>query len=268
MKRAIKFSVIALVAYVIFLFVTFPAARAYQYISNQLPPTIKLYGLKGSIWSGQAELITLASQQYSNASWRFQPKSLFTGAAVFYLDLDNGQSQIKGNVGINLSKSIVLEDLLLQQELVDLQALAQASATVGGKISGRVKSLIMSPSKISEADANFVLRDVALLLPRRTEWGDFKLDISKPDTETIAKISDQGGPLLADGTVNISETNDYNVSLAVQAASGASNDLIQGIDLFGRPGNDGKVRLNYKGSLSQLLGIEASVKPTADDKPT
>ncbi|MBL1432593.1 MAG: hypothetical protein COC09_03305 [Gammaproteobacteria bacterium] len=267
MKRVIKFGIFTLVAYVIFLFVTFPAARAYHYVSDRFPPTIKLYGLKGSVWSGKAELIILASQHYRNASWKFQPKSLFSGEALFYLDLDNGQSQIKGNVGINIAKSLVLKDLVLQQELVDLQALAQTSAIVGGKISGRVESLVLSQVNITEADAHFVLRDVALLLPRRTEWGDFKIDIEKSDTDTLAKIADQGGPLLAKGSITVSESNEYNVDLSVQAASGASNDLIRGIDLFGRPGNDGNVHLNYKGSLSELLGAKAVVKPAANDKP-
>ncbi len=263
MKRVIKLGIFTFFTYVVFLFFTFPAERAYHYISGQLPPTVKLYGLTGTLWSGKAELLTLASQQYRNASWRFQAKSLLSGEAVFYLDFDNGQSQIKGNVGINLSKRLVLRDVLLQQELADLQALAQTSAVLGGKISGRVNGLVMSRSRITEADANFVLRDVALLLPRRTEWGDFKVDIEKRDVETLVNITDQGGPLLANGSISINEINDYNVSLAVQTASGASSDLIRGLDLFGRPGNDGKTRLNYKGSLSELLGV----KPTANDKP-
>ncbi|MBN4069255.1 type II secretion system protein N [Beggiatoa alba] len=267
MRRAIKLGIFTFFVYVMFLFFTFPAERAYHTIADQLPPTIKLYGLTGTLWSGQAELLTLASQQYRNASWRFQIKSLLSGEILFYLNLDNGQSQIKGNVGINLSKRFVLRDILLQQELVDLQALARssdrASAVVGGKISGRINSLVLSRSKITDADAHFVLRDVALLLPRRTQWGDFKVDIEKPDVETLVNIADQGGPLLANGSISINETNDYDVSLTVQAASGASNDLIHGLGLFGQPGNDGKTRLNYKGSLSELLGV----KSTANDKP-
>ncbi|NOX27045.1 MAG: type II secretion system protein N [Gammaproteobacteria bacterium] len=267
MKRALSLGFLALIAYVLFLFVTFPAARAYQYIADQFPANIKLYGLKGSVWSGKAELITLASQQYSNASWHFQPKSLFVGEALFYLDLDNGQSQIKGSVGLNWSQSLILRDLVFQQELVDLQALAQTSAIVAGKISGRVENMVLSRTRITVASGKFVLRDTALLLPRRTEWGDFKLDISKPDSDVLMKLSDQGGPLLANGTVVVDENNAYQVDLAVQAASGASNDLIQGVDLFGRPGNDGKVHLKYNGSLSELLGVKSNGGSINSDNP-
>lgn len=267
MKRALSLGFLALIAYVIFLFATFPAARAYHYVADYFPTNIKLYGLKGSVWSGKAELMTLASQQYSNASWRFQPKSLFVGEALFYLDLDNGQSQIKGNVGVNWSRSLILRDLVLQQELVDLQALAQTSATVAGKISGRVENIVLSRTVISDANAKFALRDTALLLPRRTEWGDFKVDISQPDSNTMVKLSDQGGPLLANGTVVVDENNAYKADLAVQAASGASNDLIQGIGLFGRPGNDGKVRLKYNGSLSELLGVKPNGGSTNNNNP-
>ena len=266
MKQVIKLGVIGLIAYVVFLFATFPAARAYGYLVEQLPPSVKLYGVKGTVWSGRAELLTLASQQYRNARWRLQPKSLFSGQLLFQLDLDNGQSQLKGGVGVSISGNIVLKELLVQQELVDIQALMQTSATVGGKISGRVESLVASRNNIIDASANFILRDVALLLPRRTEWGDFKVDIDKPESETVIKIDDQGGPLLANGLITINEQNQYDISLAVAAASGASNDLIRGLELFGRAGRDGKTRLKYSGSVTELLGGKI-VKPAANDKP-
>ncbi len=266
MKQLIKLSIIALAAYVVFLFVTFPAQRAYDYFAEQLPPTIKVYGIKGTVWSGNVELLTLASQHYRNARWHFQPRSLLTGQALFQLDFDNGQSQIKGGVGVDISRNLVLKNLVLQQELIDIQALMQSPATVGGKISGRFESLVASRNKMSKAKANFVLRDVALLLPRRTEWGDFKLVVDSADVKTSIKINDQGGPLLVEGSITIDTDNQYDVSLAIAAASGASNDLIQGIGLFGRPANDGKIHLKYSGSLTELLG-DNKVKATANDKP-
>jgi len=254
MKQVTKLSITAFIAYVIFLVVTFPAARAYGFFAEQLPPSVKFYGFKGSVWSGTADLVTLASQQYRNASWHFQPKSLFFGQALFQVDLDNGQSQLKGGVGVSISGNIVLKDVFIQQELVDIQALMQVSAMVGGKISGRVENLVASRNKVTDAVANFILQDTALLLPRRTEWGNYKVGIDKPASETVIKIDDQGGPLLANGLITIDEQNQYDVSLAVGAASGASNDLIHGIELFGRAGSDGKTRLKYSGSLTELLG--------------
>lgn len=268
MKKTLKLLAFALVAYIVFLLVTLPANRVYQQFAEQLPSSIKFYGVSGTIWSGKAELVTLASQQYRNASWQFQWAGLVKGKALFNLDFDNGQSQIKGNVGVDVFGNMVARELLIQQELTDIQALAKVSPiTVGGKMGGRINSLVVKQDKISEANATMTIIDAAFLLPRRTPWGNFKIDIESPDGNTKIKIKDQGGPLLADGLVSVSEAGEYDVNLAVEAASGASNDLIRGLEFFGRPGSDGKTRLKYKGSLPQLLGQEAPQTKTAD-KPT
>ena len=258
MKKTLKLLALALVAYAVFLVLTLPANRVYQQFAELLPSSIKFYGLSGTVWSGKAELVTLASQQYRNASWQFQWADIIKGQALFDLDFDNGQSQIKGKLGADIGGNLIAKQLIVQQELTDIQALAQVSPiTVGGKMGGQINDLAIKKNKISRADANITIIDAAFLLPRRTAWGNFKIDIESPDGITQAKIKDQGGPLLADGLITINQAGEYDVNLAIEAASGASNNLIRGLEFLGRPGNDGKTRVTYKGSLPQLLGQEA-----------
>lgn len=259
MKKTLKLVAFGLLAYLVFLLVTLPAGQVYQYVGAQLPPSVKLYGIGGTVWSGKAELVTLGSQQYRNARWRFQPGALLSGQALFDVDFDNGQSLLKGRIGLDIFGNVVAEELIVQQELIDLQALMQVSpVTLGGKISGRIASLKMRRNGISDANADFTLRDVAFLLPRRTEWGNFKIDIKTDDANTVAKVRDEGGPLLAEGLVTLNDANEYDVTLAVEADDSASADLVRGLEFFGQPGTDGKIRLKYRGSLTQLLGGDSA----------
>ncbi len=265
MKKTIKLLVFAVFAYAIFLIVTLPANRLYQFFAEHIPASVKFYGLSGTVWNGEAELATLASQQYRNASWQFQWAELLKGKVIVKLDFDNGQSLIKGNAGIDVFGNYIAQDLFLQQELADIQALAQVSpVTVGGKLGGKIEELIFKSSRISSAVANFNIIDTAFLLPRRTPWGSFKVDITSPEGVTNIKIKDQGGPLLADGVITVDDAGAYDVNLAVETSRTASRDLIRGLQFLGRPGSDGKTRLAYKGNLQQLLGGQAQSSAKAD----
>lgn len=264
MKRWIIYGLLVLGAYLVVLVATLPASRVYQLAAATLPPSIQLYGLKGSLWSGSADTLVLASQRYRNARWQLQPLSLLSGAMVFELDLDNGASLLQGRAGVDIFGNLILRNVSLQQDLGDIQALAQvAPISLGGKISGRIDAVKMSRRQIASAQANFTLRDVAFLLPRRTPWGDFKLDIEKPDSDTLVKVRDQGGPLRADGLITIDDANQYQINIALEAAADASPDLIQGLNYVGPRGGDGKTRLTNGGSLTQLLGGDSGQAPAS-----
>jgi general secretion pathway protein N len=67
MKHSLKWAALGLCAYVVFLVIKLPAAQVLGNLS--LPPDIKLQGVKGTIWQGQAMNATVQGLPVNNINW-------------------------------------------------------------------------------------------------------------------------------------------------------------------------------------------------------
>ncbi|KXI28280.1 type II secretion system protein N [Paraglaciecola hydrolytica] len=67
MKHSLKWGALGLCVYVVFLIIKLPAVQVVGHLS--LPPEIKLQGVKGTIWQGQAMTATLQGLPVSNIKW-------------------------------------------------------------------------------------------------------------------------------------------------------------------------------------------------------
>ncbi|WP_340678364.1 type II secretion system protein N [Paraglaciecola sp.] len=77
MKHSLKWGALGLCAYVVFLLIKLPAVQVLGNLS--LPPNIKLQGVKGTIWNGQAMNATVQGLPVSNIQWTLEFWPLLMG---------------------------------------------------------------------------------------------------------------------------------------------------------------------------------------------
>ena len=80
MKPLWRGTLLGLVAYLLFMVTSAPAAKILSYVQ---PQGIHLSGIEGSLWSGHAALVTVSPLQLTDARWSFRLFPLFIGQLEF-----------------------------------------------------------------------------------------------------------------------------------------------------------------------------------------
>ncbi|MGH8222128.1 MAG: type II secretion system protein N, partial [Woeseiaceae bacterium] len=85
----------------------FPARIAYDWFA---PPELRLTGISGSLWRGQATEGSAAGLHLRNVQWRFKALSLLTGKAAISLSSDTGSGFVNGDVSVSPTGTVTLQD--------------------------------------------------------------------------------------------------------------------------------------------------------------
>ncbi len=201
-----------LAAYLFFLLATFPAAYPLAWWQNHMPD-VQLSKITGSVWSGSAQELTLYGQLWGVLEWHLDWRTLFTGHLGYHLRLQASDMDIQGRVA-GSRDNLLLQDVHGHIPVVRLQGLLPLPA---GSISGnlnldlsRVRLVKMRPAL---ADGTATLTDAALSWPQSVTLGSYQLKVSAQDEKGIhGSFIDTGGPLIVQGTVDLSPSGRYQVN--------------------------------------------------------
>ena len=87
MKQSLTWGALAVCAYVVFLLIKLPATQVLGHMT--LPPEIKLQGIRGTIWQGQASTATLHGMPVNNIRWSLDFWPLLLGKVSATLSAGN-----------------------------------------------------------------------------------------------------------------------------------------------------------------------------------
>lgn len=252
----LRYPLLGLLAYVIFLVLQFPAERAYAHwqASEHANREIALVGIGGSVWSGRAGVAVFKGQRLEALEWRLRPWALLTGQVAldwrFRLPGDEGYGQ--GITALGLGGSITFEDLearfpaSLAAALGRLQTLRPA-----GMVNLNLQNLRWDGQSLAAAHGRVVWQEAEIKLLKPLELGDLVLTLETAEDTVKGILSDAGGPLAAEGLLTLSTDGNYQFSGNFGAREGAS-DLEHALRSLGQPGADGRVQVNHTGHLAAL----------------
>ena len=97
MKSILKWALACLAIYLIFLVVKLPAVHVLAYVN--LPKEIKLYGVSGTIWQGQAQQLSYSGLPIENINWSLSALPLLWGEAS--ADVKGGNLRQSSQIALN-----------------------------------------------------------------------------------------------------------------------------------------------------------------------
>ena len=105
------FIVLGVVAYVYFLLINFPASATYNYFVTPLDrgKKVKLQGLSGTLWAGQAAQAQIANLNFGKLNWDLKLFSLFTGKLGAELLSEGLGSRIAGQAEVGFDQTLYLD---------------------------------------------------------------------------------------------------------------------------------------------------------------
>lgn len=256
-RKYIRYGLFAAACYVFFLIVTIPASFAVSFLNSnpQLKRQLQVTAASGTLWSGSAANIRVSGINLGQLNWDLKILPLLIGHLKVYLNFSNKSSAANnisgsGYVSVSLFGELSADDFTISTTADAVAPLMYGMpARFGGDINAHVKSLNLVKGERLNIDSRIVISKASLVSPQKISYGDVLIKTSPDKNGSVFVLSDQGGPLILDGTIKIKGNGSYAVNLGLGARNSASADLQNGLRFIGRRDATGKYRYLSNGKL-------------------
>lgn len=249
LRRASRHVLFALLAYLLFLFVTLPAARAYAMLKERIAP-VQLHGVEGTLWSGSAALAVSGARQFQQVSWRFHPWALLLGHAEAAVTFDEAGRHTRAVAGRTLAGGLYLHDVTTRLPTTALEGMFNISGTgLDGAVDIHLVEVTFADKKLAAVNGSLTWNNAGLVSPK-TALGSFVMTLETSGEEIKGVLKDNpGSPLRAEGVLRLKPDGSYQFTGALSLRDPSRADLEQALRFFGSPGPGGKVNLSTSGMM-------------------
>ncbi len=256
MKSAVRYSLLGLALYLLFLIVLFPAAQAYRFAAAPMQaalPQLEPAGLDGSIWSGKIKSLIYRKALLGELSWQLSPLPLIIGEARLKALLQSREGYLQSRIITPLGGGdTALSELEGRMPINELARFAPyLPIALDGMVSFDMQRVVVGAGgRVQEADGTLIWHQASMSAPQALSFGDLQLVLrSEGDGKVSGDISDRGGPLKVNGKLALAADGGYRVNATVSAAKDAPEALSSSLGWLGKPDAQGRYSINYSGKL-------------------
>lgn len=234
-----------LATFIIGIAITFPARIAYSWLA---PQELRLSGIAGTIWNGQAAEGSAAGIYLRNLHWSFRPFSLIRGQLAYGIESDSAFGFVRGNVSVGVGGMVSVQDFASTVSLQEFSDLFQLQG-FEGTLQLDFDSLVIRDGLPTEASGSVRLSN--LLAPHISPLaiGDYAAEFSSNADGILASVEDLSGVLDVAGTITLGTDRSYafigKVAALPEAPPGLSNQL----QFLGSPDERGYRDFRIEGRL-------------------
>lgn len=252
MKKTLGYVALGVCAYIVFLVALFPADRAYAFARSALGETA-LYDVKGTVWHGRAAAVQVGGQTLRAVRWSLAPWTVFLGRVDVNLAFDSGETWGNGVVGLGINKALHVRALELQLPAAALRSLLpRVAVPLAGAFTLNLErgKFDAATRQIHDLQGSLTWQNAALDMPNAPALGAFRVDLAPSAEGITGTLKDTGdGPLVAQGSLLLKPDNTYQFNAAFAPRDPGNTSLAQGLMFLGRPDAEGRVKVNYSGTL-------------------
>lgn len=257
MKKAKLKSWLALTLafYLLFLLWGLPAQYVVSFLQkrNVLPAVMSsLSGVEGAWTAGRILAIKTGGIELSNLSWRFQPSGLIFGRLQFALACDLADGAAAGILRVN-HDTVEIEQIRGQIPAASLAQIYLPGVELSGMMEIEDLGLIAKDGYLVGGSGQLAWRNAEVNSPYRMSLGGVMLDLSTENDGVLFKVNDLGGGLQTSGLGFLTSQGKYSFDGNIGARQGSSPELATFLQILGRPGADGMVKLEFKGQLARFF---------------
>lgn len=230
-----------------------PAASLSAWLApKQAPATIELFGVQGTVGSGQAAGLNISGHPaLSNLQWSLRSWRLLLGQLAFQLQ-SGGDTALEGRVGMSLFGTTSVDNLHSEMGIKALlSAIGQPYLPVDGKAALDMDSVRVRKQKIKSADGKIEIHNLAWTLASEPiELGGLTATISTESGAVLVKIEPLPGALEISGDAKLTVSDQsYQAHLQLRPKPDA-NPLIRNLlSSAGEPDGQGWYHLRRQGIL-------------------
>lgn len=208
---------IGLVAYLVFLVASAPAARVLPLLQPALP-TVQLHTIDGTIWSGSSAWVVAGPVQLQSVRWKFRPLALLTGKVEIAL---SGQLQgrtLQARAGKHWFGGSYLRDLqgsVPVPELLTWMQLRQVG--VQGWLEFALDEVRWSDTRIPAIAGVMSWLPARVVTPMEIDFGKAQLESRMGEAGmSLGKLTTSDSALLIAGDVELGPDGAYRLDAEIR----------------------------------------------------
>ena len=242
--RARGLLVVALLTVIIALLATFPARVAYSWAS---PPFVKISGIKGTIWSGEAREFSTNGVYLTDLSWRMRPLRLLTGKALYEVSGSPVAGFFESEVAVSFGGNVTLRDLRASVTLQMFEAAANV-AGLRGSASLQFERLELVAGRPAAIDGTLEVADLVVPMVAGTSLGGYRAEFFTQNNGIVASVEDTDGVIDLAGSLQLRSDKSYAFLGQVMAKSNTPEQLRRQLRFLPPGNNSGQHELRLEGS--------------------
>lgn len=247
MRRTLFLVFVGLVAYAIFAASNAPARLAYDWVGDRLQ-MLRLYEVYGTLCRGRAQSVSLQGKDLGGVTWGCRPQALARGRLEYTLDLQGQTDRGTVHVGANWNGTLAVRGRAVPMSLL-IPLLGRVALPLGGSVSADLNQIRIQDGRLAAAQGAIDWERAVLTFETPVELGAIRVSFVSDDQGVQGRLSDGGGPLGVDGTLQLRPGGVYQLNLALQVRDGNNEDLLALVQTLGEPDRGGRVSIRLSGRL-------------------
>lgn len=246
MRKPARLLLAGLATLLVGLLINFPARVAYQWFA---PQELTLSGIDGSMWHGSAARGIVGGVYLTELSWRFRPRALLSGRLGFAIRSKPVAGLLDANVALGPAGSIVLSQLRGSVSLASFADLFPL-AGIDGDLRLDFDKLVIDKGIPVEAKGTIAVANLVSRYLSPAPLGDYEAEFRTSDDSILGSVAARSGVLeLADATIRLTTTGEYQFTGKIAAKPGAPAALRQQVQYLGSPDERGFREFGFEGRL-------------------
>lgn len=255
MLNKVKYLVVALLLYIVFLVALFPANYAINTVKEMgaLPPNVSLGNATGSVWKGRLSSVNYDGITFENIRWDLSVLSILTGSLNADVKIGQRGSKIKGDGRLSYSaQGLSVNDLTLNAPVDYLTTLSPLpyGLTSTGKMNLSINEFIPAQPWCSNLAGQVTITEVLV----QSGFGQLAVDkvtavLSCPQGRLQATLQPSTNTLGINGTAYLTKKRGYVLDAKIVPPASASNDYLSVLNFSGQPNAQGQYVFKYNGQL-------------------
>ncbi len=253
MRRGWHYLLLGLACWLLFMLCRFPAAVGYELIEESLGSELRLAGVSGTVWHGEAAQLQYRGRAVARVEWQLSVWPMLLGRVAGELRLIQDNAYLQTELSLPFSAAgVEMTGVEGRLPLVLLQPyLRQLPLPLSGVFSLKLEALSLAQGgRLQRALGRVVWHQAGVSAPQPLSFGDLQMTLAEGEAGAIeGVIRDSGGPVQLQAKLLLAEDGGYTLRGRARAAESAPAQLRQSLGLLGKADAEGFYPLNFSGVL-------------------
>jgi hypothetical protein len=245
-----SYLLIGLGSYLLIMVISLPAEHVLGWTANnQQKPPFTYGAIKGSLWRGKMEAVTINGVSLDKLKWSFSLSNLLFGRLGFDIQLNHAGEELEADVAKGFGNEIFIEDISgtipagIIPAMIDMPQIG-----VDGRVNLNLEQLTLSDNQIIYAEGELQWLGSALKSPFALKVGDLQAELETDDAGAVqAKIKDLGGATAVNGELSLTAEGNFQVNGQIKPSADSDPKLGGALSAISKPKPDGSYQITYSG---------------------